>query len=199
MYMIAVPFVLTVIVGKRKLAVSTEQTEAASPIIIEEEEEPAETAAEEKETVLRSFLSGEVIPLSEVNDGVFSEGIMGDGLAVRPDDNVVYAPADGKVIAVMEESRHACGLALAKGMEILIHVGIDTVNMHGDGFEYFVKEGETVKAGAPLIRFDREKIKKAGYTDVTVFVVTEEGNASDIKMHTGMKAAAKETEILSYK
>ena len=202
---IVVPFILTVIVGKKKLTVKAadDAAEVSAPVIIEEEEEPAEkevtkSDSEEKETVLRSFLTGEVIPLAEVNDGVFSEGIMGDGLAIRPDDDVVYAPADGKVIAVMEESRHACGLALAKGVEVLIHVGIDTVNMQGDGFEYFVKEGETVKAGAPLIRFDREKIKKAGYPDVTVFVVTEEGESSNIKMHTGMKAVAKETEILSY-
>ena len=81
----------------------------------------------------------------------------------------------------MEDSRHACGLTLDNGMELLIHVGIDTVDMNGDGFELFVHEGDKVKCGDPLIRFSPEKIKAAGHPDITVFLVTDEGNAADIQ------------------
>src|SRR5699024_3499659 len=97
--------------------------------------------------------SGKVIPLDEVPDEVFSQHVMGDGLAIEPTDNTVVAPADAQVTVVMDDSKHACGLALAKGMELLIHVGIDTVDMNGDGFELFVKAGDTVHAGDPLIKF----------------------------------------------
>ena len=129
---------------------------------------------------------------------MFSQHVMGDGLAIEPEDETVVAPADATVSAVMEDSRHACGLTLENGLEILIHVGIDTVSMNGDGFELFVKEGDKVRAGQPLIRFDREKILAAGHPTVTVFVVTDEGNASSLQFHTGMKTQAGETEIASF-
>ena len=98
----------------------------------------------------------------------------------------------------MEESRHACGLKLANDMEILLHIGIDTVDMHGDGFEYLIKEGQNVKQGQPLIRFNQEKIKAAGHPIVTVCVVTEEGNAKNIQMHTGMDAAIGNTVVMTF-
>lgn len=204
---VAVPFVLTVLVGKRKLApvendAALEDDGAAKTEDVEKEN-AADTAdgsgagGKENHEIsgLTAFLDGQVISLEEVGDGVFSAGIMGDGLAIRPESDTVYAPADGKVAVVMEESKHACGLVLDNGMEILIHVGIDTVSMNGDGFTYLIKEGQRVKAGDPLIRFDREKIKKAGYQDVTVMVVTDDGGAGKIQMITGMKAKAKTTTI----
>ena len=85
--------------------------------------------------------------MKEVGDGVFSEGVMGEGVAILPENNVLRAPADGIVSVLMENSRHACGLTLDNGMEILLHVGIDTVDMNGDGFEYLVREGQRVHAG----------------------------------------------------
>ena len=84
---------------------------------------------------IKSVLSGRVIPIEEVEDNVFSQKIMGDGVAVEPEDTVVKAPADAAVTVVMKESGHACGLTLANGLELLIHVGIDTVDMNGDGFQ----------------------------------------------------------------
>ena len=117
-------------------------------------------------THLNAFLTGDVIPVKEVNDGVFSEGVMGDGIAIIPENDTLYAPADAQVAVLMPESKHACGLKLSNGMEILLHVGLDTVNMQGDGFEYLIEQGQFVKEGTPLIKFDREKIKKAGYRDV---------------------------------
>lgn len=184
---IIVPFVLTMIVGKKK-----------NINISEEIQETKEAEEKKEENNLCAFLTGKVIPLKEVNDGVFSEGIMGDGLAIVPENDVLYAPADGKVTVLMEDSRHACGMELDNGMEILLHIGIDTVDMQGDGFEYCVKAGDSVTAGTPLIRFDREKIKAAGHPDITVCIVTGEGTAKNIQMFTGMDAEAGKTEIITF-
>lgn len=148
---------------------------------------------------LTAFLSGKAIPLAEVGDGVFSEGIMGDGMAIIPENEILYAPADAEVAVLMPESRHACGLKLRNGMEILLHIGIDTVSMNGDGFEYLAEEGQRVCAGTPLIRFDRAKIRAAGHPDVTVCVITEEGDAKEIQFHTGINVREKETTVAVFK
>ena len=132
---VAVPFVLTVMVGKTKL-----QPKEVKSV---EEVKSAEV------TELKAFATGDVIALKEVNDGVFSAGTMGEGFAIIPENETIYAPADATVSLLMQESRHACGLKLANGAEILLHIGIDTVAMNGDGFEYLVKEGQKVSAGTP--------------------------------------------------
>ena len=178
------------IVGNKKLSKAerddiAETREAAKDI--------SETATEN--VTLKAYLTGEVISLKEVGDGVFSEGIMGEGLAIRPENNILYAPVDATVTVLMEDSCHAVGLTMDNGMEILLHVGIDTVDMQGDGFTYLVTENQKVKTGDPLIRFDREKIKKAGHPDVTVCVITETGNTSPLIFHTGIHAEAGKTEI----
>ncbi|MDO4278501.1 MAG: PTS system trehalose-specific EIIBC component [Lachnoclostridium edouardi] len=180
---VAVPFILTVIVGKKKL-------------ISKEKEPENEKSADNGTTVeLKAFLKGKVIPLKDVNDGVFSEGIMGEGVAIIPENEILYAPADGKVTVVMPDSCHACGLLMENGAELLLHIGIDTVDMQGDGFEYLIKEGDTVKAGDPLIRFSREKIKKAGHPDVTVCIITDCGEDKKIKFYTDIEAEEKTTVI----
>ena len=147
---------------------------------------------------LKAVLTGKVIPLEEVPDEVFSQKIMGEGVAFEPDNDVVYAPADATVSVVMEDSRHACGLTLDNGMELLIHVGIDTVDMGGDGFELFVKSGDRVRRGDRLISFTPEKIKAAGHPKTTVFLVTDEGNSSNIRYLSGMDAKAGETTVITY-
>lgn len=209
---IAVPFVLTVMIGKRKLSledingVTQEDGTAAG-----EQQAEVKAAASEKAGYspdagakekgpdmpkeLKAFLTGKVIPLEEVKDGVFSEKVMGDGFAILPETEILYAPADAEVTVLMEDSRHACGLKLANDMEILLHIGLDTVDMKGDGFEYLVSQGQRVKAGDALIRFDRDKIKAAGHRDVTVCVVTEVGNVGNIRFMTGIKAREKETSV----
>lgn len=195
---IVIPFVLTVIVGKKKLATEGVGQSASPNEFVKDMEAGTYLKEEAAPTELKAFLKGKVIPLSEVNDGVFSEGVMGDGLAIIPENDTLYAPADCTVAMVMEGSRHACGLKLANDMEILLHIGIDTVDMHGDGFEYLIKEGQNVKQGQPLIRFNQEKIKAAGHPTVTVCVVTEEGNAKNIQMHTGMDAAIGNTVVMTF-
>ena len=180
---VAVPFTLTTMVGRRKLTAVS-----ASP----------QSGAAQQE--LKAFLSGKAISLKEVGDGVFSEGVMGDGLAIVPTNEVLRAPADAEVAVLMEDSRHACGLKLAGNVEILLHIGIDTVDMAGDGFTYLVSLGQQVKAGDALIRFDREKIRQAGHPDTTVCVVTEEGEAAgSILYHTGMDVKAGESVVAAWR
>lgn len=181
---VVIPFILTLIVGKKK-GIGAEQ----------EAEEEIKT---EVPTNLKAYVSGEVIPLKDVKDGVFSEGVMGEGLAVLPDEETVCAPASGTISVIMEDSRHACGISLENGMEILLHIGIDTVAMEGDGFEYRITQGQKVKAGDPLIKFDREKIKKAGYSDAVICVMPEQGNTENLKIYTGMQAKAGETVVVSF-
>lgn len=178
---VAVPFVLTVMVGKTKL-----QPKEVKSV---EEVKSAEV------TELKAFATGDVIALKEVNDGVFSAGIMGEGFAIIPENETIYAPADATVNLLMQESRHACGLKLANGAEILLHIGIDTVAMKGDGFEYLVKEGQKVSAGTPLIKFDKKKISEAGYVDTIICVIAEPGNMENIIFETGIHAIEKETTV----
>lgn len=206
---VAVPFVLTICVGKVKLARKELVGEDAAQ---NGQGVPCGSAAVKGDvptgepgvspaaapTELKAVLSGKVIPLEEVPDAVFSQHIMGDGVAIEPVSDTVLAPADGEVTVVMEDSRHACGLTLSNGMELLIHVGIDTVEMNGDGFELFVKAGDQVKCGDPLIRFDMEKIRAAGHPATTVFLVTEEGEASGIQYLTGMDAQAGSTPVIRF-
>lgn len=178
---VAVPFVLTVMVGKTKLQPKEVKTV--------EEVKSAEV------TELKAFATGDVIALKEVNDGVFSAGTMGEGCAIIPENETVYAPADATVNLLMQESRHACGLKLANGAQILLHIGIDTVAMKGDGFEYLVKEGQKVSAGTPLIKFDKKKISEAGYVDTIICVIAEPGNMENIVFMTGIYAIEKETTV----
>ena len=187
---VAVPFVLTVMLGKKKLqfaGVNAEEVKAVEVV--------KTVRAESVKTEMKAFATGNVISLAEVNDGVFSAGIMGDGFAIIPENDTIYAPAKGTITVMMEESRHACGILLDSGTEILLHVGLDTVAMKGDGFKYLVKEGQKVQAGTPLIKFDKEKIKAAGYVDTTICVVTDPAEGENMKFMTGIHAIAKETTV----
>lgn len=197
---VVIPFILTLVVGKIKLS-STDRTG-----IPEGSPEPADTEATKETEVLsveecrelKSILDGTVIPLENVPDEVFSQKIMGDGIAIEPSGTVVKAPADAIVSVVMSDTGHACGLTLENGLELLIHVGVDTVDMGGDGFRLLVKEGDHVTCGTPLIEFDPQKIKAAGHPCTTMLIVTGEGTASHITMHTGIEAKAGETAVISW-
>lgn len=192
---IAVPFVLTMIVGKKKLASGSMKTVDAPVAAAAPGGAVTAAVAEYKKGELRAFLSGKVISIEEVPDKVFSEKVLGDGIAIEPTDKVLIAPADGEIINVMDGSFHACGMTLENGVELLFHIGLDTVGMNGDGFECFVKEGDKVKAGDRLISFDPEKIKAAGHPTVTMMVVTDEGSAEGIEFKTGMEAKVGETVV----
>ena len=207
---IVIPFTLTFIVGKMRLSgedrYGKEAADAAEAAqdkqAAESENKIADTAANASAAAdvkeLKSILDGRVMPVTEAPDDVFSQKIMGDGLAIEPSGTVVKAPADCDVSVVMADTGHACGLTLANGIELLIHVGVDTVDMGGDGFELLVQEGQHVKAGQELIKFDPEKIKAAGHPCTTMLIVTSEGNASGITMHTGIDAKAGETPVITW-
>lgn len=201
---IVVPFTLTFIVGRIKLSKEDRYGKEAAPAAVSEadtasaavEAKTESAAADVKE--LKSILDGKVMPIEEAPDDVFSQKIMGDGLAIEPSNTVVTAPADCDVSVVMADTGHACGLSLPNGVELLIHVGVDTVDMGGDGFKLLVKEGDHVKTGQPLIEFDPAKIKAAGHPCTTMLIVTSEGNAANIKMHSGIDAKAGETTVISW-
>ena len=134
---------------------------------VEEVEEVTERTGEQ----LLSPIVGEVVNLSEVNDPVFSSGVMGKGIAVKPSKGIVYAPADAE-IAIAFPTGHAYGLKTDKGAEILIHVGIDTVSLNGEGFEAKVAQGDRVKAGDIIGTFDSETIAANGLDDTTMVIIT---------------------------
>lgn len=187
----AVPFVLTCAVGKKRLSDSQRGFDVENNISRHQEKE----VREEGEN-LKAFLTGKAIDLSEVNDGVFSSGMMGPGMAILPESSILCAPADGEIAALMEDSRHAVGLKLKNGLELILHIGLDTVNMKGDGFTYLVKEGQQVKAGDGLIQFDREKIRKAGYRDVTICVITNYTGEKPLVFLEGQQVTAGKTDLL---
>ena len=200
---VAVPFVLTILVGSRKLSaadrgLSTAAAEPAAPSVAPDaEEQPqAEPPAAGAEGVTAP-LSGRVIPMEEIPDQVFSQGILGEGVGIEPTGNVVVAPADATVCSVMEDSRHAVGLTLDNGAELLIHVGIDTVSMNGDGFQLHVKAGDRVHLGDKLITFDPEKIKAAGHPTTTAFLVTDPGDLTPT-FETNVDAQAGRTVVIRF-
>lgn len=147
---------------------------------------------------LKAFLSGTVLPISDVPDPTFASKALGDGIAIRPEGtDTVTAPGNGIVLAASEHMPHACGLKLDNGIELLIHIGIDTVAMNGTGFRLLVKEGQRVTAGQKLVQFDQEAIIKAGYDPVTMMIVTS--SAGEVVYKTGMQAVQGKTVIAELK
>ncbi len=116
-------------------------------------------------------VSGTCIPIEQVADAVFSKKMLGDGFAVVPTEDTVVAPIDGEIV-MLPSSRHAFGMTTKSGMEILVHIGLDTVNLEGKGFTALVSEGSYVKAGTPVIRFDRNFMTKQGIDLTTMLVFT---------------------------
>ena len=127
-------------------------------------------ASAAKDTVLSACLNGTVVPLADVKDEAFASGVLGDGIAIEPSDGELVAPADGEISSTFE-THHAVGMTTADGAELLMHIGIDTVKLGGKHFTYLVNEGDKVKKGQPLIRFELEAIKAEGYPVTTPLIV----------------------------
>ena len=182
----------------------------AESIVPETKEAPAEkTAAPAAEAVvsvdeddrsmkLKAFVSGDLVDISEVPDDAFSQKMMGDGVAIKPSSDTVVAPADATVSMIMESSLHAIGLELSNGAEVLIHIGLDTVNMNGQGFTLLTQQDAQVKAGDPLIRFDRDAIAKAGYDDIVIMAVTNSTEYPQMKKEADQPVVAGETPIVIF-
>ena len=184
----AVAFALTFFYGKTHAdlvnpevaatAASAAQASATSNQVEAASEMVADVADVDNENIAAP-VDGQVKDLGDVNDQVFSTKLMGDGAAIVPSDGMIYSPVDGQV-TVAYETKHAYGLKSKDGAEVLIHIGIDTVNLKGEGFESFVKQGQTVKAGDKLGTVDLAKVKAAGYDTTVMVVVTNTNNYASV-------------------
>lgn len=150
-----------------------------------------------KEVNLVAPVDGEAVELSKVPDKVFASGMMGDGIAFDYKGNIVSAPCDGKITTI-PDSLHAFGITADNGAEILVHIGMDTVNLQGKGFQKLVNTGDKVKAGTPIIKFDRDTIESEGYNLITPLLVT---NSKDytVEVSTNKSVKAGETIVVSVK
>lgn len=172
-------FILQMALGKKsvdqaydeKQAKAVQEVASQADAIAKAAPSLASTSDLNVSTELVSPLAGELLPLSEVKDEVFSSGAMGEGVAVEPSEGVLHAPADGKVVMTFPTG-HAIGMKTSDGAEILMHIGMDTVNLQGHGFETLVAKGDEVKAGDKLVKFDIDAIHAKGYVVTTPIVVT---------------------------
>ncbi|GET08438.1 PTS system, sucrose-specific IIABC component [Ligilactobacillus agilis] len=165
------PEVAATVASAAQASATSSQVEAASEMV-------ADVADVDNENIAAP-VDGQVKDLGDVNDQVFSTKLMGDGAAIVPSDGTVYSPVDGQV-TVAYETKHAYGLKSKDGAEVLIHIGIDTVNLKGEGFESFVKQGQTVKAGDKLGTVDLAKVKAEGYDTTVMVVVTNTNNYASV-------------------
>lgn len=147
-----------------------------------------------KKLTLVSPLTGTQVALTDVPDPAFSEKILGEGVAIEPTDGIVRAPCDG-LVEVLFPTCHAVGIKTAEGVELLIHIGIDTVELNGVPFEGLVAQGDDVKQGQPLIKFDAAAIKASGRPAVTPFVVTNSSQMKSVVVKPGPYTAG-ETPIM---
>ena len=170
----ALGFGLTYAFGYKEETEVVEETVSEETTVVNEE-----VPATLQDETIQTPIVGDVVALSNVNDPVFSSGAMGQGIAVKPSEDVVYAPADAEVTIVFPTG-HAYGLRTANGAEILIHVGIDTVSMNGEGFNQKVNQGDKVKAGDVLGTFDSAKIAAAGLDNTTMVIVTNTADFASV-------------------
>lgn len=133
----------------------------------------------DKKVVLASPVKGKRITLKEVKDDAFSSGALGKGLAVVPTEETVYSPVNGEVVTLFP-TKHAIGIASEEGVEVLIHIGIDTVNLNGEHFEALIQQGDKVQIGQPLVKVDFDKIVEKGYDPAVIVVVSNSEQYLDV-------------------
>ncbi len=150
----------------------------------EEKPQPQPLTVECQPGIVYAPVSGTVIPSEEIPDATFAAGVLGRGIGITPAEGLVVAPFDGE-ISFVTDTKHAVGVTSSDGMELLIHVGVDTVAMAGDGFTCFVQMGQKVKIGEKLITFDREKIKQAGHPDCVAVLLSNAANYPDLSIQSG--------------
>lgn len=155
-----------------------------------------ESKEETKEVVYHAFGTGKIIPLDDVPDQVFAQRMMGDGFAIDLTDNKIVSPVDGEVILVFPTG-HAFGLKTPEGVEILLHLGIDTVELNGEGFDGKVKQGDKVKAGDVLTIMDLDKIRAAGKSVVSPFILTSGQKVELKKAHQDV--TPEDTDLFEFK
>ena len=151
-----------------------------------------------KKMFLNAYTTGQCVPISEVKDEVFSQKMMGDGLAIYPILSEIFAPCDGTISAVFETTQHAVGITMDNGMELLIHVGLDTVNLKEGVLYCHVKNGQKIKQGDHLISYDKEVLTQLGYSDVTMCVILNEGNAKQVTILNNDQVEVNNSPIIQY-
>ncbi|EHI69047.1 phosphoenolpyruvate-dependent sugar PTS family porter, EIIA 1 [Streptococcus ictaluri 707-05] len=173
---ILVPMLLTIFFRKSGIMTKTEDEAKAPEEQVKSTSQAtvvANAVSQEKSIHLKSPLTGQLKPLSEAQDSVFAQGVMGKGVLIQPSEGLLVSPVDGQV-TVLLSSKHAIGLVTDNGIELLMHIGMDTVNLSGKGFETHVKQGDMVKAGDKLISFDIASIEAAGYATETPVIITNQ-------------------------
>ena len=151
--------------------------------------ETAESSANANtdDEVLFAPMAGEILPISESADEAFAAKMLGDGIAINPSEGTIYAPCDGSV-SLLFPTKHAIGITTTKGTDLLIHAGIDTVKMEGDGFEVFVKQGDNVRKGDKLLKVDLEKVRTAGYNPQTMMILPQASADVTLEVHVSANA-----------
>ena len=147
----------------------------------EVKKEEAKSDVKVESGVLYAPIKGKAIDLSEVKDGVFSEGMLGKGIGIEPEEGRAVSPVNGTV-SVVFDTKHAIGITSDEGVEVLIHVGLDTVQLNGKYYDTHVKVGDKVKVGDLLVEFDKDKIQKAGYRTVTPIIISNTDSFKDVKV-----------------
>ena len=149
-------------------------------------------------TELKAMVNGEVISVTEVKDDVFSSCMLGKGIAIHPTDGTVVAPVDGEISVTMEGTNHAVGIKVAEGFDLLIHIGIDTVSLNGEGFTSHIKMGQKVKAGEKLITFDKALVESKNLCSDVILIALDNPVLPPLTFQTGMTASAGETVVATW-
>ncbi len=152
---------------------------------------------EEPVKELRAIVSGHVIPITEVADPVFSSKALGDGVAIRPEGQVITAPCSGE-ISMVAETGHAVGITVNNGAELLLHIGLDTVSLNGEGFRVMIKQGKKVKQGDVLLEFDKALVERKGLATDCILIVTNADDFSGMKLAGGIDAVQNETVVCTF-
>lgn len=147
---------------------------------------------------LKAMVNGEVISVTEVKDDVFSSCMLGKGIAIHPTDGVVVAPVDGEISVTMEGTNHAVGIHIAEGFDLLIHIGLDTVSLNGEGFTSHISMGQKVKAGDKLITFDKALVESKGLCTDVILIALDNPTLPALNFKTGMTASAGETVVATW-
>ena len=147
---------------------------------------------------LKAMVNGEVISVTEVKDDVFSSCMLGKGIAIHPTDGVVVAPVDGEISVTMEGTNHAVGIRIAEGFDLLIHIGLDTVSLNGEGFTPHISMGQKVKAGDKLITFDKALVESKGLCSDVILIALDNPALPALDFKTGMTASAGETVVATW-
>lgn len=150
-----------------------------------------------KEVKLVAPITGTTVDLSAVPDQVFSERLAGDGIAIDPTGDVIVAPADGELSLVFK-TMHAFAMTLSNGSEILVHIGIDTVSLNGEGFEQLAQVGTKIKAGTPIIKINKDFILNKGFSLITPVLITNMDIIKDLKVNSGINVTAGKDEIITF-